>query len=255
MLFSYLFFIVTALFLIAICFRKFRHIFYKPYPRAIKQLNEIEFYDQFEQVMPVNQSARTERWKELIEKAWKVRDFEIELYWKRANYFWLFQVPAFGGYFLINKNSISGELSAKPDELFVITCLGITFSTAWFLINKGSKAWQRHWEEYIDLLERKYYGPFYQTVSTDRTYSVSKINEIISSAFIGVWILFAFQFLSSEGYFETYSNDISTLNPMIAFSAFFTILAIVSMKFGFGRGYFGERRIRMYSRNHRFVNP
>jgi len=255
MLFSYLFFIVLAAFLVALSFKKFQSIFYKPYPSAIKQLNEEEFYGQFERHMPADQCSKVERWKELIEKAWKVRDFEIELYWKRANYFWLFQVPAFGGYFLINKNSITGSMHSKPDELFVVTCLGITFSTAWFLINKGSKAWQRHWEVYIDLLERKYYGPFYQTVSTDRTYSVSKINEVISASFIGVWVLFALHFLSSECYLQINTTDISTLNPMISFSTFFTILAIISMTFGFGRGYFQEREIKMYSRRHLFKNP
>jgi len=32
------------------------------------------------------------------DKAWEIRNFEIEMYWKRATYFWAFQVAVFAGY-------------------------------------------------------------------------------------------------------------------------------------------------------------
>ncbi len=234
-----------------------RKIFIKKYPNKIVPLSEEEFFQQFEAKMPENskknRKENNERWKELIEKAWKARDFEIELYWKRANYFWLFQVPAFAAYFAINKtiDDIS-KTNQKPDEVFVIICIGIVFSTAWLLINKGSKSWQRHWEMYIDLLERKYYGPFYQTVGSDRTYSVSKINEIVSASFIVVWIIFAINFIGDREILSHLTFKISDLNSTIAFAIFFTILALISMLFGYGRGYFKDREILMYRRKHHY---
>ena len=35
--------------------------------------------------------------KETLRKAWEIRNFEINLYWKRALYFWGFIVLAFSG--------------------------------------------------------------------------------------------------------------------------------------------------------------
>ena len=36
-----------------------------------------------------------------FEKAWEIRNFEIEMYWKRANYFWAFIASTFVGYFAL----------------------------------------------------------------------------------------------------------------------------------------------------------
>lgn len=255
MFYQYLF--IFCLFLFPILFwvwKDFRKVFYKPYPNAVTKLSEDEFYKQFEDVMPTEAEKKTERWKELLDKAWETRNFEIDLYWKRANYFWLFQVPAFTAYFLINRSVEDNAPLHKPNEIFIVICLGIVFSTAWFLINKGSKSWQRHWEQYIDLIECKYYGPFYQTVSTDRTFSVSKINEIVSVSFIVVWILFFFKFLADGNYLEDFNLKISSITPLIDFSIFFTILALISMLFGYGRGYFKNRSIAMVKRKHHYKN-
>lgn len=38
-------------------------------------------------------------WKELLKIAMETRKFEIELYWKRANYFWLFVAAFFVAYY------------------------------------------------------------------------------------------------------------------------------------------------------------
>ncbi|OOQ61127.1 hypothetical protein BC343_22050 [Mucilaginibacter pedocola] len=228
--------------------RKFRAFFYKEYPNDVDQLSEIDFYQQFEK--KIAKGKGDERWKELLEKAWKVRDFEIELYWKRANYFWLFQLPAFTAYFtLASKVSESQRL---PDEVLVITCLGIVFSTAWFLINIGSKSWQRHWEVYIDLFEDKYYGPLYQTINSPKTFSVSKINEVVSLSFIFVWILFAFKTISFNKYFIDSDCGIECFNPVVAYSITFTILILIAMFFGYGRGYFKDREVKMFKRKYHY---
>jgi len=247
----FIFSVIALTFLIFGC-KQIKSIFYKKHPEEIDKLTETQFFEQFESVMPENILDKNKRWQELIDKAWKLRDFEIDLYWKRANYFWLFQIPAFTGFFAINKTV--DDVTKKPIEIFVVICLGIVFSSAWLLINKGSKAWQRHWEEYIDMIERKYYGPLYQTVSSDRTYSVSKINEIVSASFIVAWVLFAITYLQQGGFLHM-TFKLSDLNSTIAFSILFTALAHISMIWGYGRGYFKDRPITMYRRRHHYVNP
>jgi hypothetical protein len=122
-----------------------------------------------------------DRLKAAYEKAWDARKFEIDNYWKRATYFWTFLVPAFAGYFaVVNSDSYKKEDPYAHFELFVIICIGFVISVAWSLVNKGSKSWQRHWEIHVDLLEDGITGPLYKTVYPTETFSVSKINEIIS---------------------------------------------------------------------------
>lgn len=250
-------FILTLIVFTALlaCNKKFRKVFFRKYPNELDALTEAEFYKQFEDLMPSDKEKKEKRWQELIDKAWKTRDFEIELYWKRANYFWLFQVPAFAAYFAINKSIQNNKSITKPDEVFIVICMGVVFSTAWLLINKGSKSWQRHWEMYIDMLEKKYYGPLYQTVGSDKTYSVSKINEIVSASFIVVWILLGLNQLTEMVKWQYIDFKIQHLNSTVAFSLFFTIIALCSMIFGHGRGYFKSRNITMYKRRHNYENP
>lgn len=39
-----------------------------------------------------------EKNKLALDRAWQTRNFEIEMYWKRASYFWAFIATSFGGY-------------------------------------------------------------------------------------------------------------------------------------------------------------
>src|SRR5688572_19281070 len=74
--------------------------------------------------------------------AWEIRNFEIELYWKRATYFWAFVASTFVGYFAL----VGAEKYSKPDryqhvEVYFVICLGFIVSLAWLLTNRGSKQW------------------------------------------------------------------------------------------------------------------
>ena len=73
-----------------------------------------------------------------LEHALDIRKFEIDLYWKRATYFWAFIGATFAGYGAVQASS----LSSKTDLSVVLSCLGIVFSFGWFCANKGSKQWQ-----------------------------------------------------------------------------------------------------------------
>ena len=148
--------------------------------------------------------------KAALEHALDIRKFEIELYWKRATYFWTFIAATFAGYgaVFVSKNSeISKADLSKTDLLVVLSCLGVVFSFGWFLVNRGSKQWQENWENHVDMLEDEVIGPLYKTVLSrpspneiceylrrlftgPSSFSVSNINQIIS-----LYVTFIFIFL------------------------------------------------------------
>lgn len=123
-----------------------------------------------------------------LEIALDTRKFEIELYWKRATYFWAFAAAAFGAYFTI---SGARDFQRQAEATLLVCCLGLVFSVAWYLVNRGSKYWQNNWEKHVDLLEDEVVGPLYKTLLTDSSmslwnikgpypFSVSKINQWLS---------------------------------------------------------------------------
>lgn len=133
--------------------------------------------------------------KEALKQALDIRKFEIELYWKRATYFWTFLAATFAGYFLVHR------MDSPPQYLLFIVCnLGFMFSLCWFLVNKGSKFWQNNWERHVDRLEDLEMGPLYKTVISEENlskwsptkeypFSVSKINQLLSLYITILWIL------------------------------------------------------------------
>jgi hypothetical protein len=124
-----------------------------------------------------------------LEFALDVRKFEIELYWKRATYFWAFTGAALVGYLTI----LTGKdvvIETRPNALLLVSCLGLVFSVAWYFVNRASKFWQANWEAHVDLLEDDVMGPIYKTVQKDKSsfwrinasypFSVTKINQLLS---------------------------------------------------------------------------
>jgi hypothetical protein len=150
--------------------------------------------------------------KEALEYAHEIRKFEIELYWKRAAYFWTFIAAAFTGYFLIQK---TGDVS----NLFVISSLGLVFSVGWYFVNRGSGSWQLNWEKHVDLLEDAVTGPLYKTLINrsffgfaDLTepypFSPSRINNILS---IYVTLIWSFLLLRTAWHATGYAAFLSLL--------------------------------------------
>ncbi len=136
--------------------------------------------------------------EEALKVALDVRKFEIELYWKRATYFWAFIAATFVGYTTV--------LGSKEKEFleFILSSLGFILSLAWVLANRGSKQWQENWEHHVDHLEDEFIGPLYKTTLPRRLpttfigwvdfllvgpskHSVSKINQMISLYVLVVW--------------------------------------------------------------------
>lgn len=143
--------------------------------------------------------------KAALAVALDVRKFEIELYWKRAAYFWTFIAASLAGYGAIQASSIPN----KYDLSVILSCLGLVFSVGWLCVNRGSKKWQENWENHVDMLEDKECGPIYKVVLTrskpkgfDETtqhflngpssISVSKVNQIISLYVSILWFYLLF---------------------------------------------------------------
>ncbi|WP_075618300.1 hypothetical protein [Paenisporosarcina indica] len=138
--------------------------------------------------------SRDER-KEALKNALEIRKFEIEMYWKRATYFWTIIAVIFTGYFLLVN---AGGLMKYPNLVFLVNCVGFIFSLSWFLVNRGSKFWQNNWERHVDLLEDEFMGPLYKTViqtgdlkwwhlHKEDKYSVSKVNQLLSLYVVAIW--------------------------------------------------------------------
>lgn len=182
-------------------------------------LNKEEYQNQFS----------GEKREKALERAWKNRDFEIELYWKRATYFWTFLVATFAGYFVV----ISRPEVAKafPQAELVVTSLGLVFSLAWHFVNKGSKKWQENWEKHIDMLEEEVTGNIYKTVLDKTSYSVSGINLVVSFFVFIIWL-----FLTAHYYYKSYSwgGDWNTFDWVAS------IISLITM--GFVIALFDERK-------------
>ena len=193
-----------------------------------------------------------ERAKLALEKAWEIRNFEIEMYWKRASYFWAFIASTFVGYFALASSESYAEYDRYQHvEVYFLICIGFVLSVAWLLTNVGSKQWQRNWESHIDLLENAFTGPLYKTVSLTESYSVSKINEIVSVVFVIVWLLLGVKYLAEKNLLNL-SLNIYELNWFVVISTFLSLLAVVAMIKGHGRGRFGCRGVIMYRRRVRY---
>lgn len=131
--------------------------------------------------------------KKALNYALDIRKFEIELYWKRATYFWTLLVASFAAYFALKENS------QQSSYQILIACIGFLISVGWYLVNRGSKYWQENWERHVDVLESEVIGSLYKTINSRDEYnlfnpldafpySVSKINQIISLYILLVWL-------------------------------------------------------------------
>jgi hypothetical protein len=154
-----------------------------------------------------------------LDLALDIRKFEIELYWKRATYFWAFIAASLAGYALVYKTT---EPNPNAWLSLVFSSLGFLFSVAWYLVNRGSKFWQNNWERHVDILEDEVYGPLYKTIAYSSSgsnpltaagqYSVSKINQILSFIVSLFWlVLFVKSSLPISSQLETDYIKVATI--------------------------------------------
>lgn len=222
-------------------------------------INERDYYESFRRCDKPEYnnlySKESERFKSALIYALDIRKFEIEMYWKRAQYFWTFIAIIYGGYFYTIKEPIKGFASAP----FLIATIGIFFSLSWYCVNRGSKFWQNNWERHVDMLENIVHGPLYKTVMFEiglktevlsaYPFSVTKINQLLSVAisFLGFGILFKEAF----GLFNLSEPlkpiDIGLITWCILFAIYFVFRLFTATKSNLGeefnREFHGNSRI------------
>ena len=82
--------------------------------------------------------------KELYKIAIDTRNFEINLFWQRSNYF-----------LVLNTAIAIGTFSrVHPEFQLPFAMFGIVTSCLWFRVNLGSKYWQVRWEHKVAELEK-----------------------------------------------------------------------------------------------------
>ncbi len=128
-----------------------------------------------------------------LEKALQLRNFEIELFWKRFNYFWLISAAALVGYV--------GVKDRTDGILLLVSCFGFVSSFCWTLLNIGSKWWHEAWEikvqEYEEVLEKGFFGDHKVDekrrifIFPLRRFSVSAVAVGISFFFVLLWFALA----------------------------------------------------------------
>ncbi len=193
-----------------------------------------------------------------------IRKFEIELYWKRAGYFWALIAVAFAGYFAILASA------AMPNKFllsFVVSLIGFTFTFAWYLANRGSKYWQENWENHLDLLEDSVTGPLYKTVlerpqldtlseklvTGPAPFSVSKLNQWVSVFVLLIWFgLGAFSLYSTFPVNDLAGTCFMILAPL---SLIVTTAVVCAFMYFQARTYQGDHTPVMRSRKTRIEGP
>lgn len=195
-----------------------------------KKFEEIS-QEQYEELFKISNFTCSELRKNALKTALEIRKFEIELYWKRATYFWTFIGAALTGFIAVQQFNATEKIFWSV----LIGCLGFVFSVAWYCVNRGSKQWQENWENHVDLLEDGTSGPLYKVVTTrpefdkpyyhpkgvwERTknviigpgpFSVSKINQIVSLFIIFLWIGLVIKVLPPIRYGAPLNKEYATI--------------------------------------------
>jgi hypothetical protein len=106
--------------------------------------------------------SKSSKQAEALKYAHDIRKFEIDVYWRRAAYFWTFIAAAFGAFFLLEKTG-----TPKQNRDFSWPVLGLYFSVVWSLANCGSKYWQDNCEHTSIFLRMKLPARFTRCMPKD----------------------------------------------------------------------------------------
>ena len=73
------------------------------------------------------------------------RNFEIQLFWQRSNYFLVLNTAIAVGLFSVK----------EPVYAVILGTFGVVTSFLWFRVNLGSKYWQSRWEHRASTVEKQ----------------------------------------------------------------------------------------------------
>lgn len=175
--------------------------------------------------------------EEALKTALDTRKFEIELYWKRATYFWAFIAATFTAYFVL---LTSDKVESHKHLTIIVSIIGYLFSLGWYLVNRGSKYWQENWERHVNNLEEKIQGPLFRIIKMPERnyfwkplkgypYSVSKVNQFLSLIFTMFWFgVFIYSLLFSYEKLKIVSSWLTIENTNIIFILWFLAIGIIT---------------------------
>ncbi len=123
-------------------------------------------------------SKKSKRYRAYNQAA-HTREFEINLYWKRATYFWAFITTVYVAYYHVLVYIYCRQHGHLPT--LVLSGLGLLFAVCWILVAKGSRHWQENWENHVCLLEDPVTGPLFK-INDPKSISVSKVNLCVGYA-------------------------------------------------------------------------
>lgn len=115
-----------------------------------------------------------------------IRKFETSLSWTRGSYFWVFIAASFTAYLAVADKFVKCRDSLTLFErlitlpfmekiiLLILSSVCFLFCLSWLLVNKGSKFWQKNWEEHIDKIEDAITGSLYKTILNTHAEQFSK---------------------------------------------------------------------------------
>lgn len=129
-----------------------------------KSASRITKTEKYLSLFPDDEKSNAERKRfQALKEAQDVRKFEIDLYWKRTGFFWAFITIIYTAFFHVLCKYIEypGKYALFVPVISALSGLGIFFSVAWHMVNKGSKFWQENWEKHVSLLEKSEIGPLY----------------------------------------------------------------------------------------------
>ena len=174
-----------------------------------------------------------ERRPSALEICLAAREFELELFWKRALFFWGFIASAFIGF-----------ASTYPDQPVIaiaISCFGAVCSFCWTLANRGSKYWYESWETKAKRAGKEVVKDLFEREEKEnldglwhaKRFSVSRIAIALSEYTCLLWlVILSYQVLEYFGY-RTIARE--SEGVMIAVLLLGAVLYI-GLIFGFARG-------------------
>jgi hypothetical protein len=178
--------------------------------------------------------------EDTLTRAYDIRKVELDLYWKRATYFWGFLIAAFTAYFIV----MNEYYDFAPSDKFLVICVGFVFSYAWYLVNRGSTYWLTNWERIIDAIEEHLGMNLYKVnlqekidpkFSENHPYSVSRINIIVSYFICIIWAMLIIFFIVKNIYDYCISDKHSSCPIMdidVKIISFFLITVIMTIYIG-----------------------
>lgn len=144
-----------------------------------RNLSKDEYLMNFNESVKPAQTEKDSKIENAYRQAAEIRKFEIELFWKRAGYFWAFIVSIYAAFFNVQKEFYYDKYTGFKHgtiPLLSLSALRFFFCLAWLLSSYASKFWQENWENHIDLLEDYVTGPLHKIYSAGKSFSFSKIN-------------------------------------------------------------------------------